>query len=391
MATSEVLGGADRSRKPTTEQLQMKSSQSRLLLIAILAAFTLVGSATARRGEGPNLVSNPGAEAGAAAKDDQSVVPPAGWTTTGSFTAVSYGVSGLPSAGEVPADGADLFAGGPGSSLSTASQTVKVSSSAAPIDAGSVDAVLSGWLGGWEGQEDAATVKATFLDTGAKALGSVTIGPVTATQRANKTTFLHRSAHERVPAGTRSIRVTITARRASGVYNDGYADGLSLTLGKAAPKAGPGGAKVTFWFRASGPARERPAAADYVRSQVHGSGSVTLARAVRRGYVAAVKVTAGRGRISVLHQFALHSERLWLSVRGGGSYSSTTSGQDSLSRLVVGVTSSNVPSCPKGRAGFLWLDDYKPDSPDALDLKLCGRSYSLGIQSGKARVNIIPR
>jgi len=392
-ARIERIGGAsgvDRSRMSGLELLQMSGPQRRLLVIVALCAVSFVGPATARRSEGPNLVSNAGAEAGPAAQDDHSVVVPAGWTTIGSFTVVRYGVSGFPSAGDVPAGGTNLFAGGPGSPLSTGSQTVNVSSSTAAIDAGTVDAVLDGWLGGWEGQEDAATVSATFLDKDAKSLGAVTIGPVTASQRADKTTFLYRTAHERVPVGTRSIRVTITARRASGVYNDGYADDFSLALGKAAPKAGPGGAKVTFWFRASGPAKERPPVADYVRSQMRGSGSVTLARAVSRGH-GAVKVTRGRGTISVVHQFALHSERLWLSIHGGGTYSSTTSGQDSLSRLVVGVTGSNVASCPKGRAGFLGLEDYKPDSTDAVELQLCGRSYSLGIERGKARVNIIPR
>jgi hypothetical protein len=118
--------------------------------------------------------------------------------------------------------------------VSTATQIGRVSSDAGAIDAGRVQATLSALLGGWEGQEDAATVQATFLGSSGSGLGSTTIGPVTAADRGNRSTLLPRSATVPVPPGTRVVRVLITARRASGVYNDGYSDNPivpRLTLG----------------------------------------------------------------------------------------------------------------------------------------------------------------
>ena len=132
-----------------------------------------------------------------------------------------------------------MFAGGPGAALATATQTVDVSSSGAAIDAGQIRVTLAGLLGGWEGQEDSATVQATFLGASGGALGSVTIGPVTASDRSGKSASC-RVGRRPVASGTRSIRVVITARRSSGVYNDGYSDNVSLTLaGSSGPKAPP--------------------------------------------------------------------------------------------------------------------------------------------------------
>jgi hypothetical protein len=42
--------------------------------------------------------------------------------------------------------------------------------------------------------------------------------------------MLKRSAKALVPVGTRAALVTLTMTRASGSYNDGYADALSLVL-----------------------------------------------------------------------------------------------------------------------------------------------------------------
>ena len=51
---------------------------------------------------------------------------------------------------------------------------------------------------------------------------------MTQTERASVSNLLPRTASFAVPAGTRSIRVTITATRAQGNYNDGYVDNVSL-------------------------------------------------------------------------------------------------------------------------------------------------------------------
>ena len=200
---------------------------------ALVSLSLLVGVRPGTAGvlAGGNLIQNPGADAGTGAKGND-VAPIPGWTTTGSFSAVSYGTdwAGAPPAARPPDAGANFFAGGPGSATSTAGQTVDVSPSAATIDAGRASATLGGYLGGWADQSDSATVQASFQSAAGAQLGSVAIGPVTAADRSSKTTFLARSATARVPAGTRAIRVVITALRSSGQYNDGYADSISLAL-----------------------------------------------------------------------------------------------------------------------------------------------------------------
>ncbi len=63
---------------------------------ALSLLFGLATAAAASAALSPNLVSNGGGETGSAATSDAQVVAPAGWTTTGNFTAVKYGSSGLP-------------------------------------------------------------------------------------------------------------------------------------------------------------------------------------------------------------------------------------------------------------------------------------------------------
>ena len=180
-----------------------------------------------------NLLVNGDAEAGGA-PDDQGVVPPDGWTTTGAFTSVVYGGNGLPEAGEAPPGGGQyLFAGGPRSAESTATQLISLSPRATAIDAGRVQATLTGYLGGWRSQTDAASVRAELLNAAGTPRTVISLGQVGPGARGSATGFVYRHASVQVPAGARSVRVTITATRASGAYNDGYADELSLTLGRA--------------------------------------------------------------------------------------------------------------------------------------------------------------
>ncbi len=200
------------------------------LPLATLAVFALLAAPAAADIPAGNLVVNPGADAGAGAPDSSALLPLPGWTVEGTLTAVQYGAPDFPTATE--GGGANFFAGGPGGELSAAVQTIDVAAAAAEIDSGRVTATLSALIGGYDGQEDAATVTATPIGaSGLELAGAATIGPVTQAERAGVTTLLRRAATARVPAGTRSIRVRIVATRSAGSYNDGYVDTISLTLG----------------------------------------------------------------------------------------------------------------------------------------------------------------
>lgn len=202
--------------------------------IATIGALLVAGPLSARPATVPagNLVNNPGAEQGPGSPDSTQHPAVPGWTTTPSFTAVKYGTSGFPTTAisAQVGGGQNIFAGGPNTARSSATQTVDVAGAAAEIDGGQVQALLSALIGGFESQEDNGIVEAFFLNAAGGQLGGVKIGPVTAADRGGKTTLLPRSATGLVPAGTRSIRVVLTATRTAGSYNDGYLDNLDLEL-----------------------------------------------------------------------------------------------------------------------------------------------------------------
>ena len=188
--------------------------------------------ASARADFGVNLIVNPGAESGlgSAGGNDIEVVP--GWVTTSSFTVVQYGAGGFPdSTSPGPTDrGANFFAGGPGGGATTATQVINETVDAVPIDAGHVTFTLSGWLGGFQGQDDNASLTATFLSASQASLGSATIGPVTSSDRNATTGMVFETTSSAIPLDTRFISVELSMQRTDGSYNDGYADNLSLVL-----------------------------------------------------------------------------------------------------------------------------------------------------------------
>jgi hypothetical protein len=200
---------------------------------------------------GTNLIVNGNAEAGPGSPDGTTLpVPNApGWTLTGNFTVVQYNAPGgfpLSTDPGPPARGSNYFAGGNNAS-SSAAQTINVAAGAATIDGGTATYSLSGWLGGFSSQDDNAALTVTFRNAGATAIGSATIGPVTAADRGSATGMLLRTATGAVPVGTRTIDVVLQLTRVSGTYNDGYADELSLVLAGAPVAVGQAVPTLNEW------------------------------------------------------------------------------------------------------------------------------------------------
>jgi hypothetical protein len=203
------------------------------LLLALSALLALPALANQ---EGVNLIQNAGAEDSAGSTSYSSTIAPAGWSVTGTFSAVRYDIGDssemTPDDSEGIAGGTNLFWGGR-SAVSTASQTIDISALAARVDAG-INATLSAYIGGYLSQADDMVITATFLDLSGNALGSMQIGPATAAERANKTTYLFEKANIQIPAGSRSVHVMMVVTRSSGTSNDGYADNLRFVIGEAA-------------------------------------------------------------------------------------------------------------------------------------------------------------
>lgn len=207
-------------------------------VVAALGIFVAAGAANnalAAGVYGSNLVVNGNAEAGPGSPDSGHVMKPPGWTTTGEFTAVQYGASGgfpdKKSPG--PADrGKNFFAGG-NVAVSTASQTISLAAAASDIAAGKVTYKFSAWLGGFESQDDNAKIMLIFKDAAGASVGQVQLGPVLAADRKSLTGFVSKTTTDTVPKGASSATITLTMTRASGSYNDGEADDVSLVLTKS--------------------------------------------------------------------------------------------------------------------------------------------------------------
>ena len=203
---------------------------------ACLAAAALVSAVAA--GAAPdaakNLIVNGTAEQGVASANGYDVVVEIpGWTRKGGFTVVAYGAADFPGvqAASAIGGGSNFFAGGPGNAGSVVTQSIDVSSKRVLIDSGKGKAVLSGYLGGYGGQNDSLSAVAVLGQSGAR-LGAIKIGPVSATERQLATGLVKKTKSSGVPKKTRTIRVTLGANRTAGNYNDGYADNLSLTIGR---------------------------------------------------------------------------------------------------------------------------------------------------------------
>ena len=187
-----------------------------------------------------NLIINGGGETGTAATDTSAVFAPPGWVTSGPFTLVAYGTGGFPTVADSATYGGGkaFFAGG-NAAVSTATQSVNIAQAAPEIDPGGLAVTLSARLGGFDGQDDNASITSELRSAAGATLATLRLAPFLSADRKGLTTLLSRTASTTAPAGTRTILTTITITRTSGSYNDGYADNLNLTLGSGGvPQAG---------------------------------------------------------------------------------------------------------------------------------------------------------
>lgn len=277
--------------------------------VTAVAASTLVLAApiAARERVVPtgNLIQNPGAEDSPGAIDD-TVVRPIGWNTAGALTAWAY-----PSAenDRPPASvsatiggGTTFFSGGPGGvpGRPVASQTIDVSGASEEIDAGTVAATLSAFIGGYTVSNDLAQVDAVFYDAAATRLGSLRIGPVTRDDRSRLTTLLRRSGVKGVPIGTRRIDVVISVEVDNNGKNQAYVDNVSLTLA-AAPAVAPRRGAVLTLRCAAGTltATVKPAPGSTVTSVVFSAGGRALAIDKKAPFVVKAPTTGLAARVTV--------------------------------------------------------------------------------------------
>ena len=211
--------------------------------------------------QSPNLLVNPGAEAGDPSLSGFSSVTTPGWTVTGTPTVIRYGTArnmwpiglsfampdlpsfmGFPTAESGPPHGGAQFFGGGDVATATLTQVVDISPAAPAIDLGAVPYRLAGWLGGYLGDPSSASVQVNFLDANRTYLGADQIGPVGVLDRLFQTGFRERETTGLLPVGTRYAQVVLNLTDRSPVliglaadYNNAFADELSFTIGADLP------------------------------------------------------------------------------------------------------------------------------------------------------------
>jgi hypothetical protein len=211
------------------------------------------GQTTSSLNQSPNLLVNPGAEAGDPSLSGYAAVTVPGWMQTGTPTVIKYGTQrrfpvptatpgpvlpgllAFPSADNAiptPSEGQQFFGGGPVAD-STLTQTVDLSAAHDLIDAGDGTYTLSGDLGGFLIDPSRSAVTVNFLDENGNKLGTGNLKPVSAWDRLFSTGFIHRTTSSAIPVGTRSAQVVVTfddQNPVLGNYNNAYADNLSFTV-----------------------------------------------------------------------------------------------------------------------------------------------------------------
>ena len=243
------------ARSVAVEVDLVRSSGSNSDASADNISFLLVNDAALPASfSGSNLILNGNAEApngndlgGDPKADPQPALDLPGWVRTADFSLDSYPAqSDLAPTDPGPADrGSWYFYGGPNNPTSNAYQDIDVAAAASAIDAGSVSFAFSAWIGGLSSQNDNMTVTAQFMNWSGTVLGSSTLGPVMAAERNNDSALIQKSQSGKVPAGTRMVRVTMTANRTDGSDDDALADSLSLVLTVPGTGAGAPGIRTT--------------------------------------------------------------------------------------------------------------------------------------------------
>ncbi|WP_441248486.1 alkaline phosphatase family protein [Kitasatospora sp. McL0602] len=200
-------------------------------LLPLVTVLPVLAAPAAHATASANLLLNGSAETSRCSPGGWEETTLPGWRISAGDPVIDcYGMPSGPASTSPgsPARGTAYFQGGSRGS-STMTQTVDVSAAATTIDGGSVSSTLSGWLGGIGTYNDNAKVTATYLNASGGPLGSSAIGPVLAADRSSVTGMAQRTGTAAVPAGTRSITVTVDFSM-TGTQNDGIADDLSLTL-----------------------------------------------------------------------------------------------------------------------------------------------------------------
>ena len=170
-----------------------------------------------------NLLFNGDAEKG----PPGSTAP--GWTLSGGFAIDYYGGGNLAASDPGPASRGRTFFYGGVSGQSTATAMVDLAQCARLIERQAVKLKVSGYLGGYAGQNDNMTV-AFGIKQGASITSQLVLGPVKAAERGNVSGLIPKEGMIDLPKGACGLEVVLTATRTEGASNDAYADNITAMV-----------------------------------------------------------------------------------------------------------------------------------------------------------------
>lgn len=113
----------------------------------------------------------------------------------------------------------------------TMSQTIDLVVYRSAIDSGNVSLNLSAWLGGYNDQDDSATVSVDLFNRFFQPIGNrSSIGPVYASDRQNVTSMAFRQYSSMIPVSTRYLTTIVKLVRFATADNDGNADNIAVVF-----------------------------------------------------------------------------------------------------------------------------------------------------------------
>jgi uncharacterized protein (TIGR03437 family) len=247
--------------------------------------------------------------------------------------------------------------GGVGARSGAGYQTIDVTLAKDRIDGGGVSFSLAALIGGYQTSADTSSLKLEFLNAGGTAIGSgPQLGPITPSDRGNKTLFLARSAEGTVPAGTRVLQLTMAFATTSGNFGvHSYVDNIGLTLSSGGAVAIKDGGIVNAATGEAGPV------APGEMIMVYTTG-INLASSARMQLDSAGRVASTLGNVRL---FFDGTQAPILSVTSGQVGAVAPFDLDGKSNVQVrleyqGVPSQTVPVIVAGTSPGIFTQDGAP-------------------------------
>ena len=202
-----------------------------VLTLVLAAAFAPGTAALSTTPLNTNLVRNPGAEANVGG-NGYTGGSPSKWSASGPWKVVKYGSPEFPTKAEANriGGGKNFFSCGPHIGGGILYQAIRLLGRNSQIDGELLQFSFSVRIATYDAQQDSGAARVTFRNGNGSILHVFATGSVSATNGR----FLKRTFNDVIPAGARSVEITLHGARVGGSadYCDAYFDKVSFVIKK---------------------------------------------------------------------------------------------------------------------------------------------------------------